>query len=451
VNSFCRSICYLFLVISPSALAQIGTLDATFNPPYGYKLVGFDLGNGNTDTPHGIAIADSGEITVGGSVSSVDGSQMVLATLTADGDVTSWWSHMPNSGEEAHGFAVILTSGGPCLAGSASAPFLVPKAHTACPQAGSAVTHTPQQSAPPAWLAATPSSRAVVGGEVFEVAGATGEGEEQNFRVTRLIRTAAGLAPAPGFGVGGSQTVNVLAGHADVATAIVRAADSGVYVAGRVHWSAENNDFVVLKLTATGEIDNIFGEFGPVLIDFALGPASDDRAISVAIDSEQRIIVAGTAARDAIGSDLDVAIVRLLPDGTPDPAFGPEGRRVYSFSALAPELRDEVGGIAIDEQNRIYVIGTLHLAQPENESDIAILRIEESGALDTAFGVGGRAIFDFSPASVGRPDIGVAVAMQAGKPVFLAQRQHDDGSDADFVVFRLLPGERLFADGFESP
>ncbi len=131
-------------------------------------------------------------------------------------------------------------------------------------------------------------------------------------------------------------------------------------------------------------------------------------------------------------------------------AFGPDGRRVYSFSTLDPTLRDEVGGIAVDAQNRVYLIGTLHVAHPENLSDVAILRLEDNGELDPSFGIGGRAILDFSTAGSGREDVGVGVAMQSGKPVFLAQAENA-GLDTDFAVFRLRPGEQLFADGFETP
>jgi uncharacterized delta-60 repeat protein len=451
MNSLFRTaVCLLSFGVSAHALAEAGSLDATFNAPYGFKIVSFGLGSGDTDTPRGIAIAASGDITAAGSVSSVEGSKMAMASLNPDGLLLEKWSHSPNSGETAEGFAVVQTSTTPCLVGSSAALFLASKAHTACPQGNLAVTHSSQQAAIPAWLAATASSRMVSGAEVFEVAGATGEGEAQNFQIMRLTRTAAGLSPDPGFGVGGSRTIDVLAAHADVPTSIVRAADSGVYVAGHVHWSADDYDFAVLKLTATGELDASFGEFGPVRINFDLGASSNDRATSIAVDSEQRIIVAGTAARGADGVDLDVAIARLLPDGNPDPAFGPDGRRVYSFSTLDPTLRDEVGGIAVDAQNRVYLIGTLHVAEPENLSDVAILRITEDGELDPSFGIGGRVTFDFSTAGSGRTDIGVGVAMQSDKAVFLAQAENA-GPDTDFAVFRLLPGEQLFADGFETP
>ena len=81
---------------------------------------------------------------------------------------------------------------------------------------------------------------------------------------------------------------------------------------------------LVVPATATaanpGEVDLSFGSSGSVIIDFG----GVDVPSALGVDPQDRIVAGGTAV-DASTNDSNVGLVRLLPDGTPDPSFGTVG------------------------------------------------------------------------------------------------------------------------------
>ncbi len=432
--------------------AAPGDLDLSFNGGEGHKIVSFDLGGGFSDQPKDMVIDEAGKITAVGVAATNGGAVMALMTLQANGFVDSSqfpsgkWTHTPGAAAYVSAEAVTLTSLGPCLAGYR----IGVSAHTACAIPPAGVVTPSDQPAIHGWNAATPT-RVTPNGEVFELAGATGaseEGNEKDFYIARMTRTPQGIGLDVGFGVGGYATVPVEPLLTDAASAIEPAPDGGVYVAGHHASATGPYNFAVVKLTPAGLPDPNFGTGGIVSVGFdAAGSPSHDQASALAVDSEQRIVIAGFTAS---GNNTDVALVRLFDNGTPDLSFGPGGRRVHSFSTPGSSAYERISDVAIDAAGRIYVLGTVN-TEPgvELQSNVALIRLTESGLLDTDFGIAGKAFYDFSNPSSDRDDVGVAMDFQDDRLVILAQRQFS-GTDHDFVVFRILPdGDRLFANGFE--
>src|SRR5689334_3626945 len=76
-----------------------------------------------------------------------------------------------------------------------------------------------------------------------------------------------------------------------------------------------------LLAAAAGALDPAFGSGGSVTTDFA--QLTDDAASDVVVQKDGRFVVVGRAGSEEAGG---VGVVRYLPDGSPDPAFGVDGR-----------------------------------------------------------------------------------------------------------------------------
>ena len=105
-----------------------------------------------------------------------------------------------------------------------------------------------------------------------------------------------------------------------------------------------HRDGKLLSHTASGERNGSFGSNGERIITTALG---DLRPKAIASHADNTLIVAGTI--DALTSPI--SLVKLLPNGTIDPAFGTQG----IATAYAP-TRD-VHGLQIMADGRILLLG----------------------------------------------------------------------------------------------
>src|SRR6185436_17779098 len=121
-----------------------------------------------------------------------------------------------------------------------------------------------------------------------------------------------------------------------------------------------------------------FGNGGIVLTDVSGGY---DEARAVAIDSDGRIVVAGVSGT---GSNRNFSIARYNIDGVLDRTFGAGGTVMTDFS----DGGDVAWTLVIQPDGRILVAG-------EGNGDFALARYDSHGALDIAFGVGGKVTTDF--------------------------------------------------------
>jgi uncharacterized delta-60 repeat protein len=118
-------------------------------------------------------------------------------------------------------------------------------------------------------------------------------------------------------------------------------------------------------------------------------PISSDRTHAQAIQTDGKVVAAGYAYN---GTDYDFAVARHNTDGSLDTSFGSGDKVTISFgSGLG------IGyAVAIDSQSRIIVAGSMDKG---TDNDFAQARVDSSGKLDPAFGVGGKVTTDFSGAA----------------------------------------------------
>jgi uncharacterized delta-60 repeat protein len=127
---------------------------------------------------------------------------------------------------------------------------------------------------------------------------------------------------------------------------------------------------VAMWRPTNGTPDGTFGTSGWKQFTPAAG---DDELRSVMLDRQGRIVVTGFAATGG----RDAVIGRLLADGTPDPSFGVNGFRTIDVGG-----NEIVQAAAIQQDGKIVAAGI-------KDSDVFVVRVDDTGTLDPTFGTGG--------------------------------------------------------------
>lgn len=156
-------------------------------------------------------------------------------------------------------------------------------------------------------------------------------------------------------------------------------------VAGDVERAtAGDRDVVVALVRPDGTLETGTSSLGWVTIPFDLGDDDTDVAAAVAIDPQGWIVVGGTV--DTGSGDTDWGFFRLDPtDLSLDLTFGTSGLLVIDLDGEAV-LRD----IAIQPDGKIVAVGT----RDSGDHQMAILRLLDDGSVDAAFGSLGWVIID---------------------------------------------------------
>jgi len=288
------------------------------------------------------------------------------------------------------------------------------------------------------------------------------------------------------FAQTGSLRTGISAGFLGDACDVALPPDGSIVVVGvKDNGSATGEDFAVQRYTASGTADPNFGTGGTVTTDFN---GSTDRAYAVAVQPDGKIVVAGHAT-NAARTGIDIALARYTSDGSLDPSFGTAGRVTtaipgaasFGFAAtldhqgrivLAARVSagggDEIGvarygadgaldqsfdddgiavtafglgaiphGVAVDDQDRIVVVGQSQSTLPAGRSDIVLTRFGAAGRVDTTFDGDGLVTTDFPDPATGtsHDEFGRDLALQSdGGIVVVGVAQLDRG--ADFALAR---------------
>ena len=126
-------------------------------------------------------------------------------------------------------------------------------------------------------------------------------------------------------------------------------------------------------------LDPDFGNNGRLTTEFSI---YDDKAFAVIVQPDQKILVAGQSEN---GADTDIAIARYLPDGRLDKDFNVTGQVTVAVGSG----NDSGHALTIQEDGKIIVAGT---TDNENDLDVAVIRLHPNGLLDMDFSNDGQAI-----------------------------------------------------------
>lgn len=203
-------------------------------------------------------------------------------------------------------------------------------------------------------IALQPDGRILVGGDIF---GGTG-----------VARYDADGAADTSFGTGG-----VVASGLGQIRALLVQADGRIIAVG----TSSSGAFAAARYESSGVPDGSFGTGGVASVD----SPTPLLATSGALDASGKLVIAGSSFN---GTDEDIAVARLDSDGALDAGFGNGG---VVTAPLGP-ANDIASAVVIQPDGKVVVAGGTFNGV---DYDIALVRCEADGTLDTSFGTGGAA------------------------------------------------------------
>jgi uncharacterized delta-60 repeat protein len=223
------------------------------------------------------------------------------------------------------------------------------------------------------------------------------------------------------FSGDGKKTISF--GGLDTANVVLVQPNGRIVVAGSTRKvSTAPSRFCVARLRSNGTLDTAFGSGGKRVISFG-GDSLGESVFGAALQPDGKIVLAG-------GSDLRAAVARLNPNGSLDTTFSGDGKKTFNW---APGDFSRTQAVLVLPNGKLVVAG---FSGPEG-GDIQAARLKANGALDTAFGTGGKARVDF-----GDTEFGFAAARQADGRIVVAGRSLGSGA----VVARLRANGTLDPD-----
>jgi uncharacterized delta-60 repeat protein/LPXTG-motif cell wall-anchored protein len=326
-----------------------GSLDTTFGTS---GKVTTDIGTSSTDTANAVAIQSDGKIVIAGSSGSLalNSGNFAVMRYNADGSLDTTFD---TDGK-------VTTDIGTNTSDTANA------------------------------VAIQSDGKIVVAGT---------SGSSGDFAVVRY--TTSGALDTT-FDTDGKVTTDIGTNTNDTANAVAIQSDGKIVVAGT---SGSPGDFAVVRYTTSGALDTTFDTDGKVTTD--VGTNTNDTAKTVAIQSDGKIVVAGTSSNN-------FAVVRFTAVGALDTTFDTDGKVTTD---VGTNTNDTANAVAIQSDGKIVVAG-------ESASDFAVVRYTTSGALDTTFDTDGKVTTDIGTSTF---DTGTAAAIQGDSKIVVAGRSSAAG------------------------
>lgn len=166
------------------------------------------------------------------------------------------------------------------------------------------------------------------------------------------------------------------------ANAIAKDAQGRLVVAG----GYGQESMLVMRLTATGQLDTTFGRGG--LTTILVGGVAN----SMALQKDGRILLGGTNGTP-LGKPMVVA--RLAPNGAVDPSFGTDGKTQILFWDPNRIAGAGLSGLATTPNGQIVGSGHLDHIGAHGEGSAGVFRLTSTGRLDPGYGNGGGVDVEF--------------------------------------------------------
>jgi uncharacterized delta-60 repeat protein len=236
-----------------------------------------------------------------------------------------------------------------------------------------------------AWPADTIQAQATTGavasdGSIIAAGWISYPSPQQHFATT-LLRYRGDGTPDPGFGDDGLARLDLdPAPHVNEIIHAVFPQPSGrlLVVAGVQIEGAMAFQPVLLSVLPDGSPDAAFGPGGMRPIDISQWSGADDVQVrTAAVQADGRILLGGILVTDA---GFHILLGRILPDASLDTSFSGDGWFQNGSSGLADRAPE---AIAVDDLGRILVAGRIEDGPVDKP---LILRLTPDGQYDTSFG-----------------------------------------------------------------
>jgi uncharacterized delta-60 repeat protein len=240
----------------------------------------------------------------------------------------------------------------------------------------------------------------------------------------------------PTFGTGGIVTTsggwsginfNAVATYPNAGTAN----DGKIVATGQV-FTSKTSYFDFIRYNLDGTLDRSFGGSGQVANSSLI--LGDD----VKVQPDGKVVGAGSANSHATGYDF--AVVRYNADGSLDTSFGGKAGNGTVTTDINQKSSDLGRHLVLQNDGKIVVAGT---TTPSGinlgvSADLALVRYNADGSLDTSFGSGGKVIQHFAwPLLTGGNGVFLDMALDpgssaldpnTGKIVVVAELNNDRGA-----------------------
>lgn len=420
-----RGILLLCLLLQAfDSFTQAGVLDQTFS---GDGKVITAVGTGD-DQAYGIASQPNGKLVVVGTSENGASTDFAIVRYNADGSLDNSFSgdgklllDIAGGNDEARA-VVILSNGMILVSGFASVGNSIDFAIVLLSSDGKLVNTFSSDGKATIDFSGTDDycySMLVFNDKIY-LAGSTITNSQEEFAVAVL--SLNGLLDTS-FDGDGKASIDIGAGP-DFGRAIAIQDDGKLVLTGYTG-SDFNNDFATVRLLTAGKLDPSFGQDGKIITD--IGP-NWERAFSVAIQKDQKVVVSGFTFYNT-GNDF--ALVRFLPDGSLDKSFSMDGILVQAIGTRF----DEGYAMALQADGKILVTG--EAAQPSTDADFGLARFTDAGILDKTFSGDGSVITPMG--NLMSEDIAYAIALQKDGKIVIAG-EAENGMNLDFAVARYTSG-----------
>lgn len=214
-----------------------------------------------------------------------------------------------------------------------------------------------------------------------------------------------------------------LGSNDDIAYGVAIQSDGKIVIAGSKS-NGSNTDFLLMRFNSNGTSDNSFDGDGEVTTTFDV---SYECAYDVAIQPDGKIIAAGNAFMD---STYTFAMARYNSNGSLDNSFGTLGK-VTTLLAFADEAR----AMVLQPDGKIVLTGTTK--QSDFSIQFGVARYNSNGTLDNTFNSTGKVItsvttYNDTPQAIALQVDGKIVVAGKGTPVgpeqFAVVRYNTNGS-----------------------
>jgi uncharacterized delta-60 repeat protein len=284
------------------------------------------------------------------------------------------------------------------------------------------------------WSAATDNAENLViqGDGKIVVVGQTPGSSKTGSADMAVARYNANGTLDSGFGTGGRLTTDFNQDFDGARAAAIQPGTGKLLVAGITRKTTKvkgatvtNDDFALVRYTATGALDTTFGSGGKVETDMG---SNGDGAYAMAVQPDGRIILAGRVA----GNNYQyLALARYTAAGALDPTFGTGGKVVTNISTNQSEGFPVA--IQLQADGRIVVSSSDTAGNFDN--DFRVTRFDTNGTLDPTFGSAGSVTTDFNGGSIDYPS---GLAIQADGRIVVVGGSYINGDVKGIALARYL-------------
>ncbi len=158
-----------------------------------------------------------------------------------------------------------------------------------------------------------------------------------------------------------------------------------IVVAGQCVSSSRGSDFCLVRFLRDGAIDTSFGSSGEIVTPIEPGTANE-HITALALQPDGKILVGGPCTRGGVNV-VAFCMARYLANGRADTSFGTNGIVAQTFLNSPANTTDLLFALAVDAQGGIYAAGGCQ-QPPSTTKYFCAMSFTPSGTVNRRVGIG---------------------------------------------------------------